>query len=40
VIIIGGGRVRFAGSLDALRAATASDDLEDAFMRVVGEPAP
>lgn len=37
LIIVGGGQVRFAGSLDALRARTGRDDLEDAFVDVVGE---
>ena len=36
VIIIGGGQVRFAGSLDDLRRSTGEQGLEDAFMQVVG----
>ena len=36
VVIIGGGRVRFYGSLEELRRSTGQPDLEDAFMRVVG----
>lgn len=39
VIIIGGGRVRFAGSTAELRSRTGQADLEDAFVQVVGEPA-
>jgi sodium transport system ATP-binding protein len=37
VVIVGGGHVRFAGSLQALRATTGQDDLEDAFVHAVGE---
>ncbi|MDZ7668129.1 MAG: ATP-binding cassette domain-containing protein [Gammaproteobacteria bacterium] len=37
LIIVGGGQVRFAGSLDELRTRTGQDDLEDAFVDVVGE---
>lgn len=36
LVIIGGGEVRFSGSLDALRHQTGEPDLEDAFVRVVG----
>jgi len=39
VVIVGDGRVRFAGPLDALRSRTGETDLEEAFMRVVGESA-
>ncbi len=39
VVVIGGGRVRFSGSPDALREHTGRDDLEDAFMEVVAEGA-
>jgi sodium transport system ATP-binding protein len=37
VVIVGGGRVRFTGSLEALRGRTGQPDLEEAFMRVVAE---
>ena len=39
VVVIGGGRVRFAGPLDELKRSTGEADLEDAFVRVVGETA-
>lgn len=39
VVVISGGRVQFAGSLDGLRAQTGEPDLEEAFMRVVGDAA-
>lgn len=36
VVIIGGGQVRFEGTLDALRAASGRDNLEDAFIAMSG----
>lgn len=36
VIVIGGGEVRFQGTLDELVAASGEDDLEDAFIRMAG----
>ncbi len=36
VVIIGGGEVRFEGTLDALRAASGRDNLEDAFISMSG----
>ncbi|MEZ5549800.1 MAG: ATP-binding cassette domain-containing protein [Pseudomonadales bacterium] len=36
VVIVGGGRVRFQGGLDELRARSGETDLEDAFIRMVG----
>jgi sodium transport system ATP-binding protein len=39
VVIVGDGEVGFAGTLDALRRQTGFDDLEEAFIRVVGEEA-
>lgn len=37
VVIVGGGRVRFQGRLDELRTRSGEADLEDAFIRMVGE---
>lgn len=37
VIIIGHGRVLFQGTLEGLRAHTGEPDLEEAFIRVIGE---
>jgi sodium transport system ATP-binding protein len=37
VVIVGGGHLRFAGSLQELRSSTGEPDLEDAFMQVVGQ---
>ncbi len=37
VVVVGAGHVRFSGSLEALKEHTGRDDLEDAFMDVVGE---
>ncbi len=39
LVIIGGGEVRFSGSLEALSRQTGEADLEDAFVRVVGTAA-
>jgi sodium transport system ATP-binding protein len=39
VVVVGGGRVRFDGSLNDLRHHTGESDLEEAFIRVV-EPSP
>lgn len=39
VVIVAGGRVQFAGTLEALRTETGDADVEDAFVRVVGSPA-
>jgi sodium transport system ATP-binding protein len=36
VIIIGGGEVRFQGTLDSLTQASGENDLEDAFIRMAG----
>lgn len=36
VVIVAGGRIRFAGTTDALSSRTGEADLEDAFMQVVG----
>lgn len=36
VVIIAGGQVRHAGSLDSLRAAAGNDNLEDAFVSLAG----
>jgi sodium transport system ATP-binding protein len=36
VVIIGGGKVRFQGSLDALVRESGESDLEDAFIRMAG----
>jgi sodium transport system ATP-binding protein len=40
LVIIGGGEVRFAGSLAELRTRTGEADLEDAFVQVVAETVP
>jgi sodium transport system ATP-binding protein len=40
VVIIGGGRVRFAGTVARLREATDENDLEEAFIRVISETHP
>ena len=37
VIIIGGGTVRYRGSIDGLRERTGLEDLEEAFLDVIGE---
>lgn len=37
VVIVGDGSVRFQGGLDELRARSGEADLEDAFIRMVGE---
>jgi sodium transport system ATP-binding protein len=39
VVVVAGGRVRFAGALDELRRRAGESDLEEAFVRVAGEPA-
>ncbi|MEQ8857676.1 MAG: ATP-binding cassette domain-containing protein [Pseudomonadales bacterium] len=39
LVIVGDGKVRFSGSLEALRRHTGEQDLEDAFVHVVGKPA-
>jgi sodium transport system ATP-binding protein len=39
VVIVAGGRVQFAGTLEALKTETGDADVEDAFVRVVGSPA-
>ncbi|HEX7037027.1 MAG TPA: ATP-binding cassette domain-containing protein [Pseudomonadales bacterium] len=39
VVIIAGGRLRFAGSLAELKRTTGRDDLEEAFVQVTGETA-
>jgi sodium transport system ATP-binding protein len=36
VIVIGGGRVRFQGTLDELVRSSGEEDLEDAFIRMAG----
>lgn len=36
VVVIGGGEVRFQGTLDALVSESGEDDLEDAFIRMAG----
>lgn len=36
VVVIGGGEVRFQGTLEALKASTGERDLEDAFIRSLG----
>lgn len=36
VVIIAGGRVRFSGSLPALRQTAGNDDLEEAFVNIAG----
>lgn len=36
VVVIGGGEVRFQGTLGGLREASGTDDLEDAFISMVG----
>lgn len=35
VIVIGDGRIKFAGTLDSLKAHTGEEDLEDAFIQIV-----
>jgi sodium transport system ATP-binding protein len=40
VVIVGGGRVRFAGTMMRLREATGEADLEEAFIRVISETNP
>lgn len=37
IVIIGSGEVRFQGTTESLAAQTGLDDLEDAFMQIVGE---
>ena len=37
VIVIGGGEVRYNGSIGGLRETTGLDDLEEAFLQVIGE---
>jgi sodium transport system ATP-binding protein len=37
VIIIGGGTVLFQGTLDELRTSAGETDLEEAFIRTIGE---
>ena len=39
VVIIGGGQVRFQGSLEALRQHTGQEDLEEAFVSSLGSAA-
>jgi sodium transport system ATP-binding protein len=36
VVVIGGGEVRFQGTLEGLREASGTEDLEDAFISMVG----
>lgn len=40
VVVIGGGLVRFRGSLDALKRETGEADLENAFVRTLGAESP
>lgn len=37
IVIIGSGQVRFHGTTETLAAQTGLDDLEDAFMHIIGE---
>ena len=39
VIIIGQGRVQFQGTLDRLKTDTGQEDLEEAFIKVIGAEA-